>query len=104
MNFQRNMRNDSAIKFKGTRYSYLLQVQLASAKLAICLKNSVFGFEKLSFFLGLRLSADSTRKCKIGDLFEMFGLWVRKTEFFARSEVQFLCDVLNILVRDVVEV
>ena len=34
----------------------------------------------------------------------MLGLWVRKTEFFARSEVQFLCDVLNILVRDVIEV
>ncbi|WP_290378384.1 hypothetical protein, partial [Muribaculum intestinale] len=30
------------------------QVQLASAKLAICLKNSVFGFEKPSFFRGLR--------------------------------------------------
>ena len=48
--------------------------------------------------------AGSTGKCKISDLFEKLGLWVRKTEFFARSEVQFLCDVLNILVRDVVEV
>lgn len=48
--------------------------------------------------------AVSTGKCKISDLFEKLGLWVRKTEFFARSEVQFLCDVLNILVRDVVEV
>lgn len=37
-----------------------LQFQLASAKLAICLKNSVFGFEKLSFFLGLRLSFFAT--------------------------------------------
>ena len=34
----------------------MTQVQLASAKLAICLKNSVFGFEKLSYFLGLRFS------------------------------------------------
>ena len=81
-----------------------VQVQLASAKLAICLKNSVFGFEKLSFFLGLRLSAGSTGKCKISDLFEKLGLRVRKTEGFARSEVKFLCDVLNILVRDVIEV
>ena len=48
--------------------------------------------------------AGSTGKCKISDLFEKLGLWVRKTEFFARSEVQFLCDVLNILVRDVIEV
>ena len=48
--------------------------------------------------------ADSTGKCKISDLFEKLGLWVRKTEFFARSEVQFLCDVLNMLVRGVVEV
>ena len=38
----------------------VVQVQLASAKLAICLKNSVFGFEKLSFFLGLRLSFFAT--------------------------------------------
>ena len=51
-----------------------------------------------------RFFADSTGKCKISDLFEKLGLWVRKTEFFARSEVQFLCDVLNILVRDVIEV
>jgi len=28
-----------------------LQIQLASAKLAICLKNSVFGFEKTEFFI-----------------------------------------------------
>lgn len=49
-------------------------------------------------------AAVSTGKCKIRDLFEKLGLWVRKTEFFARSEVQFLCDVLNILVRDVIEV
>lgn len=32
------------------------QVQLASAKLAICLKNSIFGVEKLSFLRGLILS------------------------------------------------
>ena len=38
----------------------LPQVQLASAKLAICLKNSVFGFEKPSFFLGLRFSFFAT--------------------------------------------
>lgn len=37
-----------------------VQVQLASAKLAICLKNSVFGFEKPSFFLGLRFSFFAT--------------------------------------------
>ena len=49
-------------------------------------------------------NAVSTGKCKISDLFEKLGLWVRKTEFFARSEVQFLCDVLNILVREVIEV
>ncbi len=36
------------------------QVQLASAKLAICLKNSVFGFEKPSFFRGLRFSFFAT--------------------------------------------
>lgn len=29
--------------------NYMVQVQLASAKLAICLKNSDFGFEKPSF-------------------------------------------------------
>ena len=32
------------------------QVQLASAKIAICLKNSSFGVEKLSFFLGRRFN------------------------------------------------
>lgn len=42
------------------RKEHFMQVQLASAKLAICLKNSVFGFEKLSFFLGLRLSFFAT--------------------------------------------
>lgn len=36
------------------------QIQLASAKLAICLKNSVFGFEKPSFFRGLRFSFFAT--------------------------------------------
>ena len=37
-----------------------VQVQLASAKLAICLKNSVFGFEKPSFLRGLRFSFFAT--------------------------------------------
>ena len=32
------------------------QVQLSSAKLAICLKNSIFGVEKLSFLRGLIFS------------------------------------------------
>ena len=47
-------------KTKQLEEKLILQVQLASAKLAICLKNSVFGFEKLSFFLGLRLSFFAT--------------------------------------------
>ena len=35
---------------------FAAQVQLASAKIAICLKNSSFGVEKLSFFLGRRFN------------------------------------------------
>ena len=49
-----------------------LQFQLASAKLAICLKNSVLGFEKLSFFS-----------------------W---------PEVEFLCHVLDVLIRKIIEI
>ena len=40
--------------------AYMWQVQLASAKLAICLKNSVLGFEKLSFLRGLKFSLRPT--------------------------------------------
>ena len=52
-------------KFAGNRVNDLgnmprVQVQLASAKLAICLKNSVFGFEKPSFLRGLRFSFFAT--------------------------------------------
>lgn len=58
-----NSRNAESPPTKITKNKHpipILQVQLASAKLAICLKNSVFGFEKLSFFLGLRLSFFAT--------------------------------------------
>ena len=48
--------NDTIIKkLKSEPYSSV-QVQLASAKLAIFLKNSRFGVENPSFFLGLLLS------------------------------------------------
>ena len=53
-NFPSNELGDYANKFIEP------QVQLASAKLAICLKNSVFGFEKPSFFRGLRFSFFAT--------------------------------------------
>ena len=66
----------------------------------LCKRFAIFLFAEGRFCS----NAVSTGKCKISDLFEKLGLWVRKTEFFARSEVQFLCDVLNILVRDVIEV
>ena len=41
---------------KGGKTNMGTQVQLASAKIAICLKNSSFGVEKLSFFLGRRFN------------------------------------------------
>ncbi len=54
------------------------QVQLASAKLAICLKNSVFGFEKPSFFRGLKFSFFATflmyRSVK-SLKFDFLGIW-----------------------------
>ena len=40
----------------GSFFVVVAQVQLASAKLAICLKNSFLGVEKLSFLRGLMLS------------------------------------------------
>ena len=76
----------------------------ATAKLVINFEILIYYAEKNKFKLKITPPAGSTGKCKISDLFEKPGLWVRKTEFFARSEVQFLCDVLHILVRDVVEV
>ena len=59
LNFEKYRQSKQKRPSRPTNYT-LLQVQLASAKLAICLKNSVFGFEKLSFFLGLRLSFFAT--------------------------------------------
>ncbi len=44
-----------------------LQVQLASAKLAICLKNSVLGVEKLSFLCGLIFSLRPTLRTKLSE-------------------------------------
>ena len=43
------------------------QVQLASAKLAICLKNSVLGVEKLSFLGGLKFSLRPTLRTKLSE-------------------------------------
>ena len=43
------------------------QVQLASAKLAICLKNSVLGVEKLSFLRGLKFSLRPTLRTKLSE-------------------------------------
>ena len=43
------------------------QVQLASAKLAICLKNSVLGVEKLSFLRGLIFSLRPTLRTKLSE-------------------------------------
>ncbi|WP_290375564.1 hypothetical protein, partial [uncultured Muribaculum sp.] len=40
--------NFKTIEYANDRRNKRTQVQLASAKLAICLKNSVFGFEKPS--------------------------------------------------------
>ena len=48
------------------------QVQLATAKLAICLKNSSFGVEKPSFLRGLIFRADHGGVCGRNAVFRTF--------------------------------
>lgn len=43
------------------------QVQLASAKLAVCLNNSVLGVEKLSFLRGLMFSLRPRLRTKLSE-------------------------------------
>ena len=60
------------------------QVQLASAKLLICLKNSVFGFEKLSFFLGRRFNFLPTLMMNWSEKslkFDFLGMYCRMSLF-----------------------
>ena len=52
--------SDVLTKLDEVKNISIAQLQLASAKLAICLKNSVFGFEKPSFLRGLRFSFFAT--------------------------------------------
>lgn len=50
------------------------------------------------------ITAGSTGKCKINDLFEELVFRSREIEFFTRSKVLFLPHVLDIFIGEVVEI
>ena len=65
------------------------QVQLASAKLAICLKNSVLGVEKSSFLRGLKFSLRPTLQTKLSEKslkLDFLGIYCRSTVPFCQEQ------------------